>query len=77
MDSQGVVFAREHHNSEEATIKLFKKNFNSCNIEGASIPVIIPLLIYLLTSKRKKYLYEQVRPYDSPEFQDINCPSPA
>ena len=75
MNSPGVVFAREHHDSEEVTIKLFKKRVNSCTVEGASLPAIISPAG--LTSERKKYLYEQVRPYVNAEFQDITCPSPA
>ena len=70
----GTVFVRSSCSSEEKAIKIFKKKVTAASVKRAKLPPII--LPAGLTEERKKYLYEQIRPFVSPQYQDATCPSP-
>ena len=57
---------------EKKTIKIFKKKVTAVTVKRARLsPVISPGSI---TEERKKYLYEQIRPFVFPQYQDVTCP---
>ena len=72
-DAPGSVFYRESWNSEESAISILKRGITLDKVKKARIPRIIqPAGL----TERKKYLYEQIRQFVTPEYQDITCPQP-
>ena len=70
----GTVFVRSSCSSEEKPIKIFKKKVTAASVKRARLPPVISPAG--LTDDRKKYLYEQIRPFVSQQYQDVTCPSP-
>ena len=69
-----VVCVKMVWNSEEKEIKLLKRGKTVIAVKQAHIPAVI--LPSDLTRDRKQYLYEHVRPFVTPQYQDITCPQP-
>ena len=65
---------RKHWNSEETAVSLLKHGFLYADVKKARIPTIIKPAG--LTAKRKQYLYDEIRQFVTPKYQDITCPSP-
>ena len=70
----GQVFVRSSCTSEEKVISIFKKKVTVAAIKRKGLPEVIPQAG--LTADRKKYLYVEIRPFVTPEYQDITCPPP-
>lgn len=70
----GTVYVRKSWNSEEKAIKLLKRGVTCAKVRRARIPSIIRPAG--LTEERKQYLYENIRPFVTPRYQDITCPAP-
>ena len=58
---------RRSSSSEENVISIFKKKVTVASIKRKSLPTLIPQAG--LTAERKKYLYEEIRPFVSPCYQ--------
>ena len=72
--SPTTVFVRETWNSDEIEVGLLKRGILLTTVKRSRIPAIIwPAG---LTQERKKYVYEQICPFVTPEFQDITSPQP-
>ena len=68
----GKVYIKEHTNSTEREISIFKKGITAAKVQKAKLPsAIFPAG---LTRERQEYLYKEVRPYVKSEYQDITCP---
>ena len=68
----GKVYIKEHTNSTEREISIFKKGITAAKVQKAKLPsAIFPAG---LTWERQEYLYKEVRPYVKSEYQDITCP---
>ena len=70
--SPGKVYIKEHTNSTEREISIFKKGITAAKVQKAKLPTAI--LPAGLTRERQEYLYKEVRPYVRSEYQDITCP---
>ena len=70
----GTVYVRKCWNSEEKAIQILKRGVTCTKVRRARIPSVISPAG--LTEERKRYLYHEIRPFVSPQFQDITCPSP-
>ena len=68
----GIVYVRTSCSAEEKPIKIFKKKVTAATVKRARLPPLIPPAG--LTDERRKYLYEQIRPFVSPQYQDVTCP---
>ena len=68
----GKVFVKEHTNSAEKEVSIFKKGITAAKVRKAKLPAV--LLPEGLTRERQEYLYKEVRPYVKSEYQDIACP---
>ena len=55
--------------SDQKSIAIFKKKVTVATIKRKGLPEVIPQAG--LTIERKKYLYVEIRPFVSPEYQDI------
>ena len=71
-DNPGVIHAKEHLESPEVKISIFKRGVNAVKVRSAGIPDEISP--GGLTRERQEYLYTQVRPFMRPGYEDITCP---
>lgn len=67
----GQVFVRS---SYEKVISILLKKVTVAAIKRKGLPEVIPQAG--LTADRKKYLYKEIYPFVTPEYQDITCPPP-
>ena len=72
--SPGTVYICKCWNSEEKAIQILKRGVTCTKVRRARIPSVISPAD--LTEERKRYLYHEIRPFVSSQFQDITCPSP-
>ena len=68
----GKVYVKEHTNSVEKEISIFKKDVTAAKVCKAKLPKAI--LPAGLTRERQEYLHKEVRPYVKLEYQDVTCP---
>ena len=68
----GTVYAKESLESNEITFDLKKRGVNTQNILNNNVPPI--LNPGGLSLERKKYLYNNVRKFINPQYQDQECP---
>ena len=70
----GSVFVRKSWNSEESVVNILKRGVTIAKVKRARLPrTLLPAGI---TEERKKYSYEEIRPFVSPQYRDITCPRP-
>lgn len=69
----GKVIVKDSVNGTERTINLLKDPSWRPSPQDLPDEIIPPGL----SSERKKYLYDKIREFVPPEFQDIVCPQPA
>ena len=74
ISSPTTVFVRENWDSAEKPVSILKPGVSLAKVKRARMPAIIHPAG--LTQERKKYLYEQIRPFVTPEYQDTTCPCP-
>ena len=71
-DFPGFVHARERLTSEVVHIPILKRGITTEKVRCVSLPRVIPPAG--LSHDRAHYLYTQIRPFISPQYQDITCP---
>jgi len=70
--SPGKVHFKEHANSAEKEISIFKKDVTAAKVRKAKLPNVTSPAG--LSRERQEYLYKEVRLYVKPEYRDITCP---
>ncbi len=70
-DKPGVITVKEHIGSPELSINIKKKEWSiTSDIPSVVTPLGLPI-------ERQVYLFEKIRPFCSPQTQDLVCPNPS